>query len=61
MATIEDGIPESNTMPVLTSAKPKQKDSSPSTAEARAESIRAKKKRRRAAHRITLRSSHTKG
>lgn len=61
MATIHDVIPEPDVTSVATPAKPKQKVATPRTANARAESVRAKKKRRRASHKIALRRSHSNG
>ncbi len=60
MATKDDGLeaaPSSITAP----ARSKQSVSPWRTAEERAEAITAKKKRRRAAHRIGLRRSHANG
>jgi len=43
------------------SAKPKRDVPQERSADKRAEAIRAKKKKKRDAHRVTLRRSHTKG
>jgi hypothetical protein len=53
--------PETSTTPPQEPVTPKQQVSRWHTAGERAEAIRAKKQRRRAAHRIALRRSHAKG
>ena len=61
MVTPGTGIPETTTAPPLAPAKPKRDIPQERSADKRAEAIRAKKKKKRDAHRVTLRRSHTKG
>jgi len=61
MATIQDAIHEPNPTSAPAPGRPTQRDARPRTADARAESVRAKKKRRRASHKIALRRSHSNG
>lgn len=56
-----DESPESGAMPVQTPATVKQYVSRWRTAGERAEAIKAKKQRRRAAHRVALKRSHANG
>ena len=60
MATREEALEPSAT-PVQAPVHPKQHISRWRTAEERATGLRAKKQRRRAAHKIALRRSHAKG
>jgi hypothetical protein len=60
MSTKEESL-ESTPTPVPGPEHTRQYISRWRTAEERAEALRAKKQRRRAGHRITLRRSHTKG
>lgn len=60
MATKEEAS-ESTATPVQAPAHPRQYISRWRTAEERANGLRCKKQRRRAAHRIALRRSHAKG
>jgi hypothetical protein len=52
---------EPSTAPVQTQVTPKQYVSQWRTAGERAEGLRAKKQRRRAAHRVALKRSHANG
>jgi len=52
----QEGVSESKTVTRPTTAAPPHR-----TADKRAAALLAKKKQRRAAHRVTLRRSHTKG
>jgi hypothetical protein len=56
-----DEILESSATPVQIPATVKQYVSQWRTAEERAEALRAKKQRRRAAHRVALKRSHANG
>jgi len=60
MTTKKEGL-ESTPTPVPAPVHPRRSISGWRTAEERAEALRAKKQRRRAAHRITLRRSHARG
>jgi hypothetical protein len=59
MATAAEGAPETIATPAP--AKVKQGVFRPKTAIERAEILLAKKKKKRAAHRVALRRSHTNG
>lgn len=61
MATPEIEIPEPTATPAKTQAHPGQNASLDRVADKRADALRAKKKKKRDAHRVTLRRSHTKG
>jgi len=54
--------PEPTTVPASPTVQPTQKAAGPARgADKRAEALRAKKKKKRDAHRVTLRRSHTGG
>jgi len=59
--TTKEGSVEMTATPVPAPVHPRQNISRWRTAEERADALRAKKQRRRAAHRITLRRSHANG
>ena len=61
MADPETEVPEATKPPAETRAKPKSGAPQERSADKRAEALRAKKKKKRDAHRVTLRRSHTKG
>ncbi len=53
--------PEPTAAPAKAQALPSQNASRDGVADKRADALRAKKKKKRDAHRVTLRRSHTKG
>ena len=55
------GISEPTAAPAETQVKSKQRVSQDRSADKRATATRAKKKKKRDAHRVALRRSHTKG
>ena len=55
------GIPEPTGIPAKTSTNARKGASSGRVADKRAALLSAKKKKKRAAHRVALRRSHTKG
>jgi hypothetical protein len=57
----EQEIPETNAAPAQSLVKPKQSVSRWRTAVERSQGLRSKRLRRRAAHRVALRRSHSKG
>lgn len=59
--TTKEGSDETTATPAAAPVHSRPYISRWRTAEERAEALRAKKQRRRAAHRITLRRSHAKG
>ena len=59
--TTNTEIPEANVAPAQLLIHPKPQVSRWRTADERAEGLRTKKLRRRAAHRVALRRSHSKG
>jgi hypothetical protein len=61
MVNPETEIPEATTPPAEARVKSKSAVPQERSADKRAEAIRAKKKKKRDAHRVTLRRSHTKG
>ena len=61
MATPVAGISEPTAAPAETRTTPKQHVPQDRSADKRADAIRAKKKKKRDAHRVTLRRSHTNG
>ena len=61
MVTPVTGIPDPTTASAEARVTPKPDVPQERSADKRAEDIRAKKKKKRDAHRVTLRRSHTKG
>ncbi len=61
MATPGMEVPEPTAAPAEAQALPRQNASRDGVADKRADALRAKKKQKRDAHRVTLRRSHTKG
>ncbi len=61
MPNPEAETPEATTPPAETRVKSKPGAPQERSADKRAEALRAKKKKKRAAHRVVLRRSHTKG
>jgi hypothetical protein len=61
MVNPEAEIPEATTPPAERRVKSKSDVPQARSADKRAEAIRAKKKKKRDAHRVALRRSHTKG
>jgi hypothetical protein len=61
MVNPEAEIPEATTPPAEARVKSKPGVPQERSADKRAEAIRAKKKKKRDAHRVALRRSHTKG
>jgi hypothetical protein len=61
MTTPGTEIPEPTATPVETQTPPRQNPSPDRVADKRADVLRAKKKKKRDAHRVALRRSHTKG
>ena len=61
MVTPEMEIPEVAAAPAEARVNPKPSGRQERSPDKRAEAIRAKKKKKRAAHRVALRRSHTKG
>ena len=61
MANPEAETPEATTPPAEVRVKSKPAVPQERSADKRAEALRAKKKQKRDAHRVTLRRSHTKG
>lgn len=55
------GVAEPAAIPAKTSTNPRKGTSSDRVADKRAAILSAKKKKKRAAHRVALRRSHTKG
>jgi hypothetical protein len=54
-------IPELDANPAKTQLKPSQNASLDRVADKRGDAVRAKRKKKRDAHRVALRRSHTKG
>jgi hypothetical protein len=61
MATPVIGISDPTASPAKTQTNPRQSASLDRVADKRADAVRAKKKKKRDAHRVALRRSHTKG
>jgi hypothetical protein len=61
MVTPVTEMPETTTAPAEARVNPKPNVSQERSTDKRAEALRAKKKQKRRAHRVTLRRSHTKG
>lgn len=61
MSTVDSAVPETAAIVEITKPQPKQNTTSSRAADKRAESLRAKKKKKRAAHRVALRRSNTGG
>jgi len=61
MSTPVIGNPEPSAVPVSPTVQPTQKVAPARGADKRADALRAKKKKKRDAHRVTLRRSHTGG
>jgi len=61
MVNPETEIPEATKPPAEARAKSKAGAAQERSADKRAEALRAKKKKKRDAHRVALRRSHTKG
>ena len=61
MSTPVIEIPESTVAPAKAQVDPRQNASLDRVADKRADAVRAKKKKKRDAHRVTLRRSHTNG
>ena len=61
MATPEIEIPEPTAAPASAQTHPRENASLDRGADKRADALRAKKKKKRDAHRVALRRSHTKG
>jgi hypothetical protein len=62
MTTSETEVPKATSVVEPAQAQPKKKNAAPDrVADNRAEAVRAKKKKKRAAHRVALRRSHTGG
>ena len=61
MATPVTEIPEPTATPASAPTHPRENATLDRVADKRADALRAKKKKKRDAHRVTLRRSHTKG
>jgi hypothetical protein len=61
MGTPVIGISDPTASPARTQSNPGQNTSLDRVADKRADAVRAKKKKKREAHRVALRRSHTKG
>jgi len=61
MVTPEMEVPEPTATPAKPQTHPAQNASVDRVTDQRAEALRAKKKKKRDAHRVTLRRSHTNG
>jgi len=61
MTTSEIEVPKATSVVEPAPAQPKKSATSDRVADQRAEAVRAKKKKKRAAHRVALRRSHTGG
>ena len=61
MTTSEIEVPETTSVAEPTQAQPKKNTTHDRATEKRAEAVRAKKKKKRAAHKVALRRSHTGG
>jgi hypothetical protein len=59
--TADVEVPETNVGVEIAKPQPKQNTTSMRAADKRAEAVRAKKKKKRAAHRVALRRSNTGG